>query len=190
MGFFNYIKNRFFSNDCQEEEGQVLGKEPLQRSDAYRIQYEKWLKTNNYQAMLQAIQTAFPQKCACRSKKDQAICFLMIPTINGFTMRYDAARWEQDDFKYLFEYLKDLLTQHFAYEECTSLQETIQYPKHKETIERHSLKTANTETHYSKILIRLCYTNNKITTLKFCASCTPGKQAAFNLFLEKMAAVQ
>jgi len=188
MGFFDYIKDCLSSN-TPEEEGELMSKVPLERPDSYQIPYNKWVKTARYKEMLQSASQSFAKKRGCPTKRDKSICFIMIPTINGFTMHYNPTRWQTDDFKYFFEYLKNLLQQDFGYDECSSTEEKTKYSNQIETVERHSLKTSNTSIDYSSILIRLCYTNNQITSIKFCATCLPTKKPNFGLFLKKMAAL-
>ncbi|BDS14146.1 hypothetical protein [Aureispira anguillae] len=185
MKFFDYIKKTLSPSCC--EQGEQVSKEPLKRSDDYCIQYGKWLKLNKHQDMLKTIYEASTKRTGCSSQKDKSICFLMIPTINGFTMHYDAQRWEQQDFRYLLEYIAQLLIQNQGYEQLSSMKETIQYANRKEVVERYKLKSCHPETAYSDILIRLCYTNNQITSLKFCATCAKNKKPNLSDLLQKIA---
>lgn len=187
MGFLDYIKKHFLSKECEEEEGQLLSKEPLQHSDDYSICYNKWIKTKRYEPMLKEVIASYDKKRGCPSKRDKAICFLMIPTINGFTIRFDKGRWEEDDFKYFVEYLRTKLIQEFGYDKTKSNEEKIQYKKHLETVERHCLKSSNEELDYSHVLIRLCFNNNRVSTIKFCATCAIGKKPKFKELLQKIA---
>lgn len=188
MGFFDYIKD-MFSADCCQEEGQLLSKEPLQRGDDYCIRYGNWMKTGKHQIMFQTIQEALQKKGGCPTKRDKAVCFVNIPNLKGFTMYFKSERWDQEDFRFFFEYLSVRLTQEFGYERKSSTEEKIQYANHTETVERYSLKQPDPNADYTSVLIRLCYTNNKITTIKFCASHAIGKKTDFKLFLASLAEV-
>lgn len=188
MEFFNQLKNIFSSNCC--DEGKAVSKEPLIRSDDYCIQYGKWQKENKHQEMLQMVYEASIKRTGCPTKKDKSICFLMIPTINGFTMHYDEKRWDEEDFRYLFEHIAIVLIEHYGYNKSSSTKEVIEYNNRKEIVERYQLKTTDAEKDYSEILIRLCCTNNKITSLKLCATCTKYKKTNFQYFLKKIAALQ
>lgn len=185
MDLFNYIKNIFPSSCC--DEGKNISKESLERSDDYCIQYAKWMKSEKRHEMLQMVYEASLKRTGCPSKKDKSICFLMIPKINGFTMHYDNKRWEVEDFQYLLEYLATLLVKEQGYERTSSSKETTEYPNRIEIVERYQLKTTDTEKDYSDILLRLCYTNNEITSLKFCATCTKHRLTNFPQFLKEIA---
>jgi hypothetical protein len=185
MGLFDYVKDCLSSN-IETEDGELISKEPLKRADTYEIPYNKWVKTGKPEEMLKSVRDSFDKKRGCPTKRDKSICFLMIPTINGFTMHYNPTRWETDDFKYFFEYLYNLVLKDFGYEVCSSTQEKTKYPNHVETVERHCLETSDTSMNYSNILLRLCYTNNQITSIKFCATCAPTKKPDFGPFLKKM----
>lgn len=184
MKFFNYIKKTFSSNGC--EEGEQLSREPLKRSDDYCIRYDKWLKQHKYQDMLKVVHEASTKRTSCCSKRDKSICFLMIPTINGFTMHYDADRWEEQDFRFLFEYIARLLIEKHAYKKFSSMKEVIKYADRVETVERYKLKASDETAAYSDVLLRLCFVNNKMTSLKFCATCAKNIVPNFTDFLNEL----
>lgn len=177
MKLFNYFRKTLEKNCCSD--GYLANQTPIQRSDDYCIQYGKWLKLNKHQAMLQSLYEASLNRKGCSSKRDASISFLMIPKMNGFTMQYDPKRWEEEDFKYLFEYMGTYLVQKHEFATVSATEEITEYSNKVERTERYKLKDPALEVDYSNILLRLCYTNNKITSIKFCGTCA--KQRITNL---------
>ena len=168
MNLLNYFKKSLAKNCCSE--GDLINQEPLERSDDYCIQYEKWLKLKKYQPILQSLYEASLSNKICSSKRDPFISFLMIPKINGFTMNYDAQRWEEEDFKYLFEYIATYLIKEHQFDSSTPTREITEFSDRVETVERYKLKDPAIEVDYSGILVRLCYTNGSIASIKFCGT--------------------
>ena len=185
MGFFNYIKKCLSPSQCKED-GQLLHKEQLNRSDCYLIQYEKWRKTSRAQDILANIHSALEQRIAQTGAKDNAICFFMIPTINGFTLQFRANRWNQEDFIYFVEYLKRALQQKAGFDSCDSTHEKVKQQHYTEFVERHSLKNNTPDSPYQQILLRLCSTHNKIKSIKLCATCRSGQSPNFSHFLKSL----
>jgi len=103
MNLLNYLKN-IVSYDCCDE-GNVISALPLQRSDDYCTKYKEWLELNKYPSMLEELYKASVNHKNSPNKKDASISFLIVSKINGFTMQYDNRRWEEEDFRYLFEYI-------------------------------------------------------------------------------------
>lgn len=179
------MKNYLSSNCCQDE-GQVIKEEPLERSDEYCIRYGNWLKTNRYQKMLHTLYQVFEWQSSKSSEKDNNIHFVNIPSLNGFTMSFNPERWEQDDFKFLFEYLAMEFMQQYKYRKLLSKTEYIRFPNRTEIVERYTLNGNHEEAIYSCILLRLCYINGKISTLKFCANCADKNAQSFQNILQRI----
>lgn len=188
MNLLNYLKNIQPCDCC--DEGNVISSEPIQRSNGYCTQYGKWLKFNKYNSMLEAIYKASlkakEKKCSQTKEKDAAINFLMISKINGFTMQYDPKRWEEEDFRYLFEYIAITLMQEHGFDKFSSMKEVTKYSDRVETVERYKLKSSQPNVDYSDIMIRLCHVNNKITTIKFCATCNKQRITHLPNLLQKL----
>jgi hypothetical protein len=185
MKLLNYLKKTLAKNCCSD--GDLINQTPIERSDDYYIKYEKWLKLNRHQAMLQSLYEAFLNRKSCSNNRDPFISFLIIPKMNGFTIQYDVNRWEKEDFQYLFEYMAIYLIKDHEFVSVTATEEVTEYSNRIEQTERYRLKNPALEVDYSNILLRLCYTNNQITSIKFCGTCT--KQRITNLegIFKKMA---
>lgn len=182
MKLLNYLKKTLAKNCCSD--GDLINQTPIQRSDNYCIQYEKWLKLNRHQSMLQSLYEASV------NKSDASISFLIIPKMNGFTMKYDVNRWEEEDFKYLFEYMATYLIKNHEFATVTATEEITEYSNKVERTERYRIKDPALEVDYSNILLRLCYTNNKIDSIKFCGTCTKQRITNLSGLIKKMANVE
>lgn len=180
MKLLNYLNN----SDDFNDEGKIISKVSIQRSDDFNTQYTKWLELNSHQSMLQDIYSA---SLSQRDTLDPAINFLMISKINGFTLQYDPKRWKEADFRYLFEYLAITLMQEHGFDKFSSMKEVTRYFDRVETVERYKLKNVDGEVDYSDILIRLCFINKKVSSLKFCATCTKKRITNFSGLLKKIA---
>lgn len=183
MKLLNYLSN----SEDYHDEGKLISKESIQRSDDYCIQYGKWVASNKQQPILQEVYEAFLNQEKSSKIKDAAISFLMIPKINGFTLKYDSERWEEVDFMYLFEYVVLTLMKDHGFDKICSIKEVTQYFDRVETIERYKLKNTNQEVDYSEILVRLCFVNNKISSIKFCATCTEKRITNLSGLIKKIA---
>lgn len=186
MNFLNFIRSKIFTSNCQEEEGKTISTTSLEKVDGDTAFYQQWLKYNRHKTLLDAISQAAQKRMGCPLQKDKSICFLMIPTVNGFTFRFDANRWVEDDFKYLVEFIRQKLTQKLDYELSESTQEKVQYADRIETVDRYSFKSKDSTTPYSKILLRLAYTNQSIVNIKFCATMTACQKGDFNALFDEL----
>lgn len=187
MNLLNYFKKSLAKNCCSE--GDLVNQIPLERSDDYNIKYGKWLKLNKHQPMLQSLYEAALNSKGCASKKNPFISFLIIPKINGFTMLHDANRWEEEDFEYLFEYMATFLMEDHQFTTYSSTREITEFANRVETVERYKFKNPAIEADFSDILVRLCYTNGKVTSIKFCATCTKKRITNLSGLIKKMAEV-
>lgn len=184
MRFLNYIKQQLGFSTCDDRS---TGKEEgfTERSDAFIIQYEKWIKAGHHIAMLNELMSAFElRKDSCR-KRDNFICFVAIPMVHGFTMYYTPERWEREDFQYFAEFLKDYLQHQFQYE-CCSTTENNRKQGELETTERHSLRSLHTSNFYPQILIRLSWNNHRIKNIKVCLSGVVQKEEIIQDFLGQL----
>ncbi|WMX14768.1 MULTISPECIES: hypothetical protein [unclassified Aureispira] len=186
MKLLDYLKNSL--SEGYREEGRVVSSEPIQRSKDYCLGYAKWLKTNKHQAMLEKLYNASLNQKDFDIPEDPAINFLMIPKINGFTLQYDARRWKEEDFKYLFEYFATCLMQEHGFELVASAKEVAKYTDRVETVERYKLKNVKDEVDYSDVLVRLSLIDNEVSTIKFCATCTKKRITNLSHLLKKIAA--
>ncbi|MBL4650157.1 MAG: hypothetical protein JKY03_10530 [Aureispira sp.] len=185
MNLLNYLKKSLGKNCCSQ--GDLINQIPLQRSDDYCIQYGKWLKLNKHQPMLQSLYEASLNNKSCCNKKDAFISFLMISKINGFTIKYDDKRWVEEDFKYLFEYMATYLIEDHEFATVSPTEEVTEFLNKVERVERYKLKDPALGVDYSEILLRLCYTNNQITSIKFCGTCTKKRITNLSGLIKKMA---
>jgi len=185
MNLLNYLKKSLSKNCCNE--GDSTNQESIQRTDDYCIQYGKWLKLNKHQSILKSLYEASLNTKGNVSEKDAFISFFIIPKINGFTIQYDRQRWEEEDFKYLFEYIAAYLMREHGFETVSSTREVIEDSNKVEIIERYKLKNPTLEVDYSDVLIRLYYTNNQVTSIKFCGTCAKKRITNLSGLIKKMA---
>lgn len=185
MDLLHFIRNKIFVSKCHEPEGKTISSKSLEGVDGDTSFYQQWLKYDRHKTILDNITQATQKRMGCHLQRDKGICFLMIPTLNGFTMRYDAKRWTEDDFKYLVEYIRQKLVKSLNYELFESNQEKVQYDRHLETVDRYSFKAKDPQSPYSKILLRLCANDQGVVNIKFCATtATPQKDDFYRLFDE------
>ncbi|MFT5647829.1 MAG: hypothetical protein ACI976_002524 [Aureispira sp.] len=185
MNLLNYLKKSLSKNCCSE--GDLINQTLLERTDDYYIQYEQWLKLNKYQAMLESLYHASLSSKNCCNRTDAFMSFLMISKINGFTMEYDLERWTEEDFKYLFEYMVTFLIKNHEFTIVTPTEEVTEFVNKVERVERYKLKDPALEVDYSDILIRLCYVDNHVTSIKFCGTCTKKRITNLSGLIKKMA---
>lgn len=180
MDLLHFIRNKLFVSKCQEPEGKTISTKSLERVDGDTSFYQQWLKYDRHKTLLDSVSNAAQKRMGCHLQRDKGICFLMIPTVNGFTMRYDAKRWNEEDFKYLVEYIRQKLVQDLDYELTESIQEKVQYDHHLETVDRYTFKSKDAQNPYSKILLRLCANDHGIVNIKFCATTATPQKGDFN----------
>lgn len=185
MEFINYMRD-IFSYDYARDEGKKISEEPLIHDEAFHLAYVNWLMTNEPYKLVEEIYRAQLQDHKTVEERDACITFLTVPTINGFTMHYDASRWEQCALQYFFEYLAHILVEQQGYEIVCKIRERVQYKDRHEVVERYKLHTKE-KVDYSDIMLRLCYTNGAITSLKFCAVRTKRRIAHFPALIRSFA---
>lgn len=181
MEFINYMMD-VFSSDYVIDEGRQLSKKPIERSEKYNIAYMDWLLTNRYQVILKAVYQAHAQL----AKRDPHITFLKIPTIYGFTLHAAEGRWSGNDLRFMFEYYAQVLEEVFNYEPEIALVEETQYKDRHEVVERCRLGTLEDGGDYRNILLHLCSTGGKITSLKFSAVKTERRIVTFEYLLRNL----
>lgn len=186
MEFINYMRDSF-SSDYARDEGKQLSEVPIERSEEYNMAYIDWLMTNHYQTILERIYRAHYRLSKPIEHRDPCITFLKIPTIHGFTLHEEDCQFSQDDLRFMLEYFTQVLEEEFEYEQEEGIVEEIQYKDRHERVERYKLKTLENNVDYNKILLRLCYTDGKITSLKFSAIRTKKRIANFDHFLKDLA---
>lgn len=186
MEFINYMRD-VFSSDYARDEGKKIGEEPLTHDEAFHLAYIDWLMTDEPYKLVEEIYRAQLNDHKTIEERDTSITFLAVPTINGFTMHYEDSRWEQSDLQYFLEYLAHTLVEQQPYEIVSEVRETVQYKDRHEMVERYKLHTDDPEMDYSDIMLRLCYTNGVITSLKFCAVRTKRRIANFPALIRSLA---
>lgn len=186
MEFINYMRD-VFSSDYSRDEGKQLSEVPIERSEDYNMAYIDWLMTNRYQVILAQIYRANTNLHKPVERRDPCITFLTVPSVHGFTLHEEDCRWSQDDLRFMFEYFSQLLEEEFSYDQEVAYIETIQYKDRLEKVERCRMEGLKEQMDYSNILLRLCYTDKKITSLKFSAIRTKKRIANFESLLKDMA---
>ncbi len=186
MEFINYMKD-VFSSDYARDEGRRLSELPIERTEEYNMEYIDWLMTNKYQTILENIYRAHTNLKKPVKRRDPCVTFLTVPTIHGFTIHEEDCRWSQDDMRFLFEYLVQVLEEELGYEQEVAVIEETEYRDRHESVERYRLNTTEDVIDYSSIMLRLCYTNGRITSLKFSALRTENRIANFGFLLKNLA---
>lgn len=186
MELIKYMINAF-SSECVRDEGEKIKEESLSYEEDFHFNYVDWLMSGQPSKLFGEIYRALLENCSGLEKRASYISFLTIPTINGFTVHSEDCRWSQDDFRYFFEYLNNMIVEYLAYEEKTAIREEIQYKDRHEVVERYHLLANCEDVDYSDIMLRLCYTDGEITSLKFCAVRTKRRIANFNALLKSIA---
>jgi len=176
MGLFDNVK-KIFSNKEEKEEARLIGEQPLKRTNEYLIQYEKWLRSDEHRQMLQLLADSFKAKNNEGGQKDHAVCFLMIPSVNGMTYSFDSNRWAEEEFIYLFDYMCQKLEE-LGYSCQSSKVESWDRDEYQENVQRCQM--VNKEDRFDKVLLRLTFKNDKMYSLKCCACSPPEKSATSN----------
>lgn len=186
MEFINYMRDAF-SLDYARDEGKQLSELLIERSEEYNMAYVDWLMTNHYQNILEEIYRAHYNLSKPIERRDPCITFLKISNIHGFTLHEEDCRFSQDDLRFLFEYFAQVLEEEFDYDQEEGVIVETQYKDRHEKVERYKLKALEKNMDYDNILLRLCYTNGKITSLKFAAIRTEKRIANFDHLLKDIA---
>jgi len=186
MEFINYMRDVFSSDYARE--GKKLNEAPLEYEEDYHLAYIDWLMGDLPEQLVEEVYLAQLNSQKPVAERDPCITFLTVPTINGFTMHFEAYRWSQDDLRYFFEYMASTLTEHLGYEQVDAVREEVQYKDRHEVVERYKLAALSEDMDYSDIMLRLCYTDGAISSLKFCAVRTRRRIANFPALLRRLLA--
>lgn len=189
MDFWKHLKKIFSNSDksdalsCgaqENRETRQLSHTALQRSEQEQDSYHEWLCSQNRHAMLEWINKSYEDFSNCCSSYDHALDFLMIPTVNGFVIHYDAQRWDSDHFVCFFDYLSTRVKELGYYCQVADVKSISRGGK-VETTQRYFLKPPRQrhlpkhseeklDQQYGNIMITLCLVNERIVNLKFSAT--------------------
>ena len=149
---------------------------PLEYNRSFERKYSSWVSSNSCSNMLSLIGNCFGHKFLDFGNEDDAITFMSIPNINGFTYVYNPKRWDLIDFEnLLFHFRKQLIE--LKFELVVSRNE---YQKKGNDRYVRNMFFDN-ETKDEQILLSLVYVDNQLDLLKFCHS-TTHKKPLFNSF--------
>ncbi len=170
-------KLSFPKSDIVEEE-ELLSHEPIHRNKSDNQYYTHWEESSAKNSFL----TWLNDQYICYRKTgccDPSIMFLMIPSVNGFIVKFDDGRWHEQDFVCLFDYIKNRLSDKEDYWLQVSDVKTIQKGAQIESIQRHYLKPPRQfgleygkkmDQKFGNLMVSLCIINSKLTSLKLSAT--------------------
>jgi hypothetical protein len=186
MRFWEQLKNIFSSRKTdhlstlpqKNSKERILRHEVIQRNPSELAYYENWSASPTKTDSLDWLHREF-NAYRLNGNCDPAITFLMIPSVNGFAIKFDESRWEYREFAALFDYFKNILSKTENYWVQVSDTKTISSGKQTETIERHYLKPPTQfdlnygekkNQKFGNLMITLNTINGKADTLKFSAT--------------------
>jgi hypothetical protein len=186
MRFWERLKNIFSTQQYKEhntlnnkvQEEKLLCHDVIKRCETDHEYYKNWFAST---AKSNSLNWLYNEFISYKTKGycDQALMFLMIPSVNGFAIKFDDARWHQQDFTALFDYFKNTLSAEENY--CVQVSDTKTIAKGliTETTERHYLKPPvqfdmnygdKKNQKFGNLMITLNTINGKIDTLKLSAT--------------------
>lgn len=186
MDFWKRLKKIFSNTTSTDTSGEKVGNikathqlshTPLERSEEEQSTYSEWIYSNTRYSMLDWIIDSYQKYVQRIPYKDHGLDFLMVPTLNGFVIHYDARRWESNHFVCLFDYLSTKIKELGYYCQVAdtrrirrngAIETTQRYflkPPRQVHPPRHSEEKFNQ--HYGNIMITLCLVNERIINLKF-----------------------
>lgn len=188
MEFWKRLKQLFKAptgenpdKNCASE-NQPLLHTVIERSEQEQLIYTQWEISEAKEKTLQWLQTQYNIYRQNPSKIDCHIDFLMIPSVHGFVLHYDAKQWDCDDFMCLFDYLKNK-TKALGYTLQVSDNRSVRCCGSVETVQRYFLKPPGRLQQikngtfsdklaqlYGNIMISVTFTNEKLVNLKFSAT--------------------
>ncbi len=186
MRFWERLKNIFSSYQYNEEaalknkvqDEKVLCHDVIKRCETDNEYYKNWSAST---AKTNSLSWLYNEYISYRTRGrcDNALTFLTIPSVNGFAIKFDDARWHQQDFTALFDYLKNKLSTDENYWVQVSDSKTISKGICIEIIERHYLKPPigfnlsygeKRNQKFGNLMITLHAINGKVDTLKLSAT--------------------
>lgn len=167
MNFFHYFKNWFSQNG--NSVAQAL---PLASQGPEREAYELWKRTvwqHNLRKWLYAQYVDYVQD---RNKVDEAVQFLCCKMTKGFTWQYNSARWSAQDFRFMFNYLREQSTKLGYLETRSESRPDGCNAAPGNFFHRSMLRpdTNNKENRFGDILVCLSERNGEIVSVKFSTS--------------------
>ena len=156
---------------------------PLEYTSSFEKKYTKWSGTRTCKNMLQLIGSCYGHKYDDFGDEDDAITFMSIPNINGFTYLYNPNRWQFVDFENLMFHFRTHLIK-MDFELVVSRNE---YQKKGNNMYVRNMFFDNGDKD-EKILLSLVYIDNRVKLLKFCHSTTNKKPmlSSFSYIMSKI----
>jgi hypothetical protein len=185
MRFWEQLK-KIFSNSKPvkftgvkqvEPEEKLVVHEIISRTETELKYYEQWSQSSAKCNFLEWLNSQY-HSYKTFGKCDNALTFLMIPSMNGFAVRFDDSRWHAQDFLAIFDFLKHIFSTQENYWLQVSDSKTISKGKNIEIIERHYLKPPmqfinqgeKKNQKFGNLMITLNTINGRVDTLKLSAT--------------------
>jgi hypothetical protein len=160
------------------EEEELLAHEIIQRNETENQYYTLW---NNSSAKNSFLNWLKDQYLCYRNTGccDPAVMFLMIPSVNGFVVKFDEGRWHEQDFLCLFDYMKNSIKNREDYWVQVSDIKNVKKGSQTESVQRHYLKPPRQtglesgekmDQKFGNLMVSLCIINNKLSSLKLSAT--------------------
>ena len=184
MNFWRQLKKLFAEEQPEGAQGCGSATEPqtrhevLQRSKAERQAFQAWMQAEGYRHFSTWLEQRYADFQQQKLLGQDPICFLLIPSVNGFVIDYSPERWEADDFVHFFDFLKHRVME-LGYHPQTADQRHTRCGSVMESIHRYYLKPPRptqyipgepNEQHYGNIMICLTLHNERLVNLKFSAT--------------------
>ncbi len=186
MQFWQYIKNIFGGAASKqdkriltenEEPEVLLFHQPISRKKEEKAYYQQWNLSNTKAQFLDWLHEqyhSYINTCNCHNK----VCFLMIPSVNGFVIHFDENLWQAEDFVCLFDYLRNRLKSEGYWTHVSDIK-ALQQGERIETTQRHYLKPPRQfdleygekiDQKFGNIMVILNFVGDKLCSLKFSAT--------------------
>jgi hypothetical protein len=136
MDFFDKIIGQVFANKRKHPHLPLI-EEPLERNEAYRQRYFRWLNQGEQQQLAVTVWVAWQQK-KLKETSVLAVHLLQQNGSNGLAVTYHPSIGP-DAFQHFFDWLKDRMLQ-LGYRHYTSDRRIFDRNSYVETIEKHYLK--------------------------------------------------
>lgn len=180
MDIWEYFKGLFKKSE-ESSPAQPFLRESIVRSEAHQNSYELWKRTRAKDKMLDYINQQYANSIIEPDALDTGIDILNTPSSKGFVLHFSEMRDNENDFLFLFDYLKERVLE-LKYTSYMSDERTYNRTNWVETVQRHYLKPSLKLLHleqinerplhqlYGNILIELLYRNDALYNLKFRAN--------------------
>jgi hypothetical protein len=139
MDFFDKIIGQVFANKRKHPHLPLI-EEPLERNEAYRQRYFRWLNHGEQQGLALEVWLAWQQKKQ-QETSALAVHLLQQNGANGLAVTYHPGIGP-DAFQHFFDWLRDRVLQ-LGYRHYTSDRRIFDRDTYTETIEKHYLKPPN-----------------------------------------------